>query len=196
MDKATTQLKGAQNGGCQHWLNNRIYINVLHTYICRYIHVSCALKWQRHVRQIEKSHLDARRRCLSRLKRSWNWDTDWIGRCCCCCCWSAAWRRQLPVAFAGRVWAEGEWQFVRLNVAHCRQWKHHIHLVQATKNELYDSQMTGTHTHTHHHTHTQTYIGHANSPGIHVTPSGAWPVSAFSRRNETSNWTAYLTLCV
>lgn len=89
---------------------------------------------------------------------------------------------------------KGSCQFVRLNVAHCRQWNHHIHLVQATKNEPYDSQMTGTHTHSH--TPPHTYIEHANSPGIHVTPSGAWPVSAFSRRNETSNWTAYLTLCV
>lgn len=111
--KATSQLKGAQNGVCLHRLNSQIciYMYVLHAYIYRYIytyiHMSCALKWQRHVRQIEKSHLDARR-CLSRLKRSWNWDTDWIGRCWCC--WSAAWRRQLPVAFAGRVCGEGEGQ--------------------------------------------------------------------------------------
>lgn len=89
----------------------------------------------------------------------------------------------------------GSCQFVRLNVAHCRQWNHRIHLVQATKKRAV-WQPNDWHTHSLTHTPIHTYIEHANSPGIHVTPSGAWPVSAFSRLNETSNWTAYLTLCV
>lgn len=180
------------------WTIAYIFMCYIHTYIYRYIHISCALKWQRHVRQIEKSHLDARRRCLSRLKRSWNWDTDWIGRCCCCCCWwSAAWRRQLPVAFAGRVWAEGEWQLaVRAPKCGPLSTVEASHSLSASHQKRGVWQPNDCHTHSHTSSHTQAYIEHANSPGIHVTPSGAWPVSAFSRRNETSNWTAYLTLCV